>query len=153
MIETVATKTVKDRRSETLSRLSRCREEDGRMLIDLPIMHPSGAMVVVEVECNRDKFMVSDMGYGLVEAEFMAAQDFYGSAAKKMADEFSVEFRESSIFSRWVSGAQLESAIICVSNASSKAASEAISRASEAQKQQQNVRVFDRIAEVFGRAG
>lgn len=150
MMAAEAPQGVQDRITQALSRIARSREEDGHVLIDLPLMYPSGAMVVVEVERNRDRYWVSDMGYGLVEAEFMAAQDYYGSAAKRAADEFSVGFDGNAIFALWVPEARLESAIVCVANASSKASSEAVLRAAEAQGRRQNEQIFDRIKKVFG---
>jgi len=143
-------KQLRARVEEALARISSVREMDGRVLVDLPIMYPSGAMAVVEVVRKRDKYWVSDMGHGLLEAEFMAAHDYYGRVAKKIAEEFTVNFDGNSIFALWVSDGRLEAAIICVANASNKACSEAIRQASDTQAKRQNERIFTRIIKVFG---
>ncbi|MBZ0325594.1 MAG: hypothetical protein K8F57_05285 [Alphaproteobacteria bacterium] len=140
-----------ERVREALSRLATTREMDGRVVVDLPIMYPSGAMVVVQVERNGDKVLVSDMGCGLVEAELSAADEYYGTAAKKAAEAYSVGFDGYAIFALWVPIGRIESAIVCVGNASCRAASEAVRRASEVQSRSQNERIFDRIARVFGK--
>lgn len=140
-----------ERVREAVARLAGAREMDGRVVVDLPIMYPSGAMVVVQVERNGDKVLASDMGYGLVEAELSAAEEFYGVSATRAAEEFSVGFDGYAIFALWVSIDRLESAIVCVGNASSRAAAEAVRRASDIQSRSQNERIFDRIAKVFGK--
>jgi hypothetical protein len=117
--------------AQALSRIARMRDDDGRVLVDLPIMYPSGAMVVVEVEINRGKCFVSDMGGGLVEAEFAAAQSYYTSAANEAAEDFAVSFDGHSTFTLWVPETAAESAVVCVANASRKAASEAVRRAAD----------------------
>jgi len=139
-----------DRVHKALSRIAAVRGMDGRLVIDVPVMYPSGATAVVEVERNNDKYWVSDMGHGLVETEFVAAQDFYASAAKKIADEFAVQFDGHSMFALWVPEGRLEAAIVCVANASNQAASEAIRSASEAKGRKENEKIFDRIRSVFG---
>lgn len=150
MTSSTTNKNLIARVKEALARIASVRESDGRVLVDLPIMYPSGAMAVVEVVRNRDKFWVSDMGHGLLEAEFMAADPYYGRVARKIAEEFSVDFDGNAIFALWVSEGRLEAAIICVANASNKACSEAIRQASEVHARRQNERIFSRIVKVFG---
>ena len=135
---------------EALARIATVRDTDGRMLVNLPIMYPSGAMAVVEVVRNQDRYWVSDMGHGLLEAEFMAADTYYGRVAHKVADEFGVDFDGNSIFALWVTEGRLEAAIICVANASNRACAEAIRQASEVHARRQNERIFTRIVKVFG---
>lgn len=141
---------MESRVKEALSNIAAVRGLDGKTVIDLPLMYPSGAMVVVEVQSNKDRFWVSDMGHGLVEAEYMAAQEFFGAAGKSAATSYNVEFDGYSIFALWVSPHHLEAAIICVANASTRASHEAIRKASEAQGSRQNEKVYGRIVEVFG---
>ncbi len=134
-----------------LARLAGVREMDGRVVVDLPIMYPSGAMVVVQIDQSGDKVLVSDMGYGLVEAELVAAQEFYGAAATKAADDFSVGFDGYAIFALWVPASRIESAIACVANASCRAAADAVRRAAEVQSRNRNEQIYDRVATVFGK--
>lgn len=142
---------LKERAQEAVARLSGAREMDGRIVVDLPLMYPSGAMVALQIEQSSDKILVSDMGHGLVEAELTAADEYYGAAAAKAADEFSVGFDGYAIFALWVPVSRIESAIVCVGNASCRAAADAIRRAVEAQSRNENERIYDRIAGIFGR--
>ncbi|MEQ8603994.1 MAG: hypothetical protein RIB45_11810 [Marivibrio sp.] len=150
MMLTKEAESARERIANALSRVARMRDDGGRVLVDLPIMYPSGAMVVVEVEINRGKCFVSDMGSGLVEAEFAAAESFYAPAAKEAAEDFSVSFDGHSMFALWVPETATESAIICVANASCKAAAEAVRRAAEAKSKHRNEQIFERISTVFG---
>lgn len=138
------------RAREALSRLASVREMGGKIMIDLPIMYPSGAMAVVEVERNGDRVWVSDCGHGLVEAEFAGAIEFYARAAEKIAKEYSVSYDGYAIFALWVSEARLEAAIVAVANASCVASREAIRHATEVQGRRQNEKIYERIARVFG---
>lgn len=138
------------RAREALSRISSVRELDGRLMIDLPVMYPSGSMVVVEVERNRDRYWVSDAGHGLIEAEFMGAVEFFPRSARKSAEDFAVDFDGNAMFALWVSDTRLEAAIAAVANASSVASHDAIRRASEVQGRRQNEKIFEQISRVFG---
>lgn len=135
---------------EALARIASVRGLDGRLVVDVPIMYPSGATVVVEIERNGDRYWVSDMGHGLVEAEFVAAQGFFSSAARQAAEVYGVEFDGCALFALWTPSARLEAAIICVANASNRACSEAIRAASEAKERKATERIFKRIQAVFG---
>ena len=139
-----------DRVRQALSRITAVRGLGGRLVVDVPVMYPSGATVVVEIERNNDKYWVSDMGHGLIESEFVAAQDFFKSAARAASEEFGVGFDGNAIFALWVSENRLEAAIICVANASNSACSEAIRSASEAKGRKENEKIFERITSVFG---
>lgn len=139
-----------DRVRSALQRLASVRELDGRVSVSLPVMYPSGATVVVEIERNDDRYWVSDMGYGLVEAEISGAQTFYGKIASRIADDFGVGFDGNAMFALWVASSRLEAAIACVANASSRASSEAILQASEAKIRRQNEKIFERVRAVFG---
>lgn len=135
---------------EAVLRLSSPREMDGRVLIDLPIMYPSGALVVVQIQQSADKILVSDMGHGLIEAELMAADSHYPSAASKAAADYAVKFDGYAIFALWVPVSRIESAIVSVANASSRAAIDAVAKASEVRARDQNERIYERVREIFG---
>lgn len=139
-----------DRVRSALQRIASVRELDGKIAVSLPVMYPSGATVVVEVERNDDRYWVSDMGYGLVEAEMSGAQTFYGKIASRIADDFGICFDGNAMFALWVASSRLEAAITCVANASNRACSEAILQATEAKSRRQNEKIFDRVKAVFG---
>lgn len=139
-----------DRVRSALQRIASVRDLDGRASVSLPVMYPSGATVVIEIERNEDRYWVSDMGYGLVEAEMSGAQTFYGKIASRIADDFGVGFDGNAMFALWVASSQLEAAITCVANASNRACSEAILQAAEAKSRRQNEKIFERVRDVFG---
>ena len=139
-----------ERVREALSRVAAVRGLDGRIVVDVPVMYPSGATAVVEVERNVDRYWVSDMGHGRIETEFVAAQDYFSAAARRAASDYGVEFDGNAIFALWVPSARLEAAIVCVANASNRACSDAIRVASEAKGRRENDRIFQRIQKVFG---
>lgn len=139
-----------DRVRSALQRIASVQELDGKIAVSLPVMYPSGATVVVEIERNDDSYWVSDMGYGHVEAEMAGAQSFYGKIASRVADDFGVGFDGSAMFALWVNSSRLEAAITCVANASNKACSEAVLQAVEAKGRRQNEKIFERVKAVFG---
>lgn len=139
-----------DRVRGALQRLVSVQEIDGKASVSLPVMYPSGATVVVEIERNEDKYWVSDLGYGHVEAEMAGAQSFYSKIASRVADDFGVGYDGSAMFALWVTDSRLEAAITCVANASNRACSEAIQQAVEAKSRRQNEKIFERVRSVFG---
>ena len=135
---------------KALDRIASISDIDGRLMVSVPVMYPSGATSTVEVQINRDKCWVSDQGFGHVEAEYLGASEHYAKAAKCAAEEFGVNFDGNAVFALWVPKQRLESAIICVSNASNRAASDAIRTASEQTASRRNDEVFHRIRSIFG---
>lgn len=124
----------------------------GRVLLNVPVTYPSGSSTVVEIERNGDKIWVSDMGMGLVEAEMMSAQDSYQQLAHGKADEFGVSYDGSAMFVLWAPIDRIEAAIVCVANASARAAIDAVRHASEVQHKRQEDIVFQRVKLAFGEA-
>lgn len=138
--------------ARAVERLMAFRNSDGgRMMIDVPVTYPSGASVVIEVEQNSDRIWVSDMGKGLVEAEMMAAEESYRRLARAKADEFGVGYDNSAMFVLWAPVDKLESAIVCVANASAQASADAVRHAVEARSRNQSDTVYERIVDVFGK--
>lgn len=135
---------------EALARIASVRDLDGRTVIDVPIMYPSGATAVVDIERNGDRYWVSDMGRGHIECEMSGAQSFYSGIARRVADEFGIGFDGDAMFALWVPSANLEGAIVCVANASNQASSEAVRQAVQAKSRLQSERIFDRVRSLFG---
>lgn len=150
MTTTLGDRLTVDRVRNALQRVASVQELDGKVSVSLPVMYPSGATAVVEIERNDDKYWVSDMGYGLVEAEMSGGQTFYGRIASRVAEDFGVGFDGNAVFALWVSSSRLEAAITCVANASNRACSEAILQATEAKSRRQNEKIFERMRGVFG---
>lgn len=143
-------RSISGRLSEALARIASIREVDGATVIDVPIMYPSGATAVIEIERSADRYWVSDMGRGHIECEMAGAQSFYAGIAKRVADDFGVGFDGNAMFALWVPSSRLEAAIVCVANASNRASSDAVRHAIEAKGRIQNDLVFERIRSIFG---
>lgn len=137
--------------SVALARIARCRDSGERILVDLPILYPSGSSAVVEVEQNGDKVWISDMGLGHIEADLMNATDSYKKLAAQKAKEFGVEYDGHTLFALWVPISRIEAAIICVANASTQAAAEAIRKACETSIRSQDEAFFERVTSLFGK--
>lgn len=142
---------LQSRIAQAVERLMGRRERaGGQVHVSVPVTYPSGASVVVEIEQNADRIWVSDMGAGILEAEMMGAQESYQQLARKKADEFGVGYDNRAMFVLWAPSGRLESAIVCVANASAQAAADAVRHASEAQSRRQNALVFERVKRIFG---
>lgn len=133
-----------------LERIASVSDPDGRIMVSVPVMYPSGATSTVEVQINQDNCWVSDQGFGFVEAEYLGATEYYPKAARDAAEAYGVQFDGSAVFALWVPKSRIEAAIVCVSNASNRAASEAIRVASEKKSSRRNDEIFERITSIFG---
>lgn len=148
----LANQELKRRLAVAVGRLMGSRQGFGeKMLLDVPISYPSGSAVVVDVELNGDKIWVSDMGMGYTEAQMMGAHESYQHIARGKAAEFGVGYDGGAMFVLWVPVERIESAIVCVANASAQAAADAVRLASEVHHKRQEDAVFERVTHVFGR--
>lgn len=132
-----------------LERIASVSDPDGRIMVSVPVMYPSGATSTVEVQINRGKCWVSDQGFGLVEAEYLGATEYYPKAARDAAEAYGVQFDGNAVFALWVPISRIEAAIVCVSNASNRAASEAIRVASEQKSSRRNDEIFERSTRIM----
>ena len=137
---------LESRVSDALKRIASVRTLEGRTVMNVPVMYPSGATTTVEIEMNGGNCWVSDMGHGLVEAEHMGAQGFYTKSAKDIASQHGVQFDGNSIFALWVPVSRLKAAIVCVANSSCQAAQSAIQSASEQKATKKNDQIFERLS-------
>lgn len=120
-----------------------------RVLLSVPVQYPSGALSVVEIEHQGKSWWISDMGHGLLEAEYVSAANGYARAATETARSYGVKFDGHAIFALMVPADQLDSGIVAVSNASVRAASEAIRAESERKLEVKTDQVFDRLSRIF----
>jgi hypothetical protein len=141
---------IKDRIDQALKNLISAQPDGDRFRIALPILYPNGNGSAVEVVINGDKCFVSDLGFGLQEAEMNGAEDFYRFAAKKSVERFGVSFDGWNVFETWASLGRLESAIISVANASVQAATISIMKATEQKEKYINTELFEKIRAIFG---
>lgn len=149
MVVTMNT-SILERITASTARITSVRIVGDQLHVNLPLLYPSGSTVVVSVELNRDRVWVSDIGYGLMEAEFHGAQENYARSAKQFAEAYGVNFDGNSVFALWVPIDRIESALVCVANASQQAANDAVRVANEARSQSRNDEIFDRVSRIFG---
>ena len=135
---------------EALRRIASVREVSGQFVVNVPVRYPSGGMAVVSIDENNGKCWVSDLGHGLMEAAFLGAQEYYARTARDVAQAFGVEFDGHSIFALQVAMSRLESAIVCIANASNQAAQDAVRLSSEAHSHRKSEQIFERISTIFG---
>src|SRR4051812_39943497 len=67
-------------------------------LIKTPMMYPSGAAAVVQVTQHGERFFVTDMGLGQVEADMIGASVLYANSAKPLAEHFGIRFDNQAFF-------------------------------------------------------
>jgi hypothetical protein len=138
-----------DRIRAAVARLMTVRNDGGSFRVNVPVLFPSGSCCAIEVMPGQDEAFISDMGLGHFEAEFSGASEFYDAQARKASEQFGVGYDGFSIFALKVPIGRLEGGIAAIANASVRAASAAILRASEEKERRQNDVVYDRILQVF----
>lgn len=136
---------------EALTEIIGIREAGGRSLVSVPVQYPSGALSVVEVEHHGRTWWISDMGHGLQESEYVSADAAFDRAAKAMAKAYGVEFDGHSIFALKVPEDRLVAGIVAISNASVRAAIEAIRAESERKLETKNEEVYEKLSSIFGK--
>jgi hypothetical protein len=147
----VANQELRQRLVEAVGRLMSVRRGPGeKMLLDLPVVYPSGSSAVVDVEINGDKIWVSDMGMGHTEALMMGAVDSYQHVARGKAAEFGVGYDGGAMFVLWAPVERIEAAISCVANASAQAAADAVRLATEVRHRKQEDAIFEKVTRIFG---
>jgi hypothetical protein len=150
MVE-VANQELKQRLADAAGKLMGARHGPGeKMLLDMPVVYPSGSSVVVDVEINGDKIWVSDMGMGHTEAMMMGAVESFQHVARGKATEFGVGYDGGAMFVLWAPVDRIEAAIVCVANASAQAAADAVRLASEVRHRKQEDAVFEKVTRIFG---
>lgn len=124
-------------------------DEDGRVILAVPVRYPSGATAALEVSGGTSEVWISDRGFGLLEAEMIGAEGSFATAAKVEAARHGIDFDGHSIFAARVPIDQIAVGIVAVANASSAAATEAIRAASVRKAQDLNEAIFDRLQRIF----
>jgi hypothetical protein len=142
---------LRDTVTRAASRLVSVRSLGEAMSVSLPIAYPSGTFAAVNVSISKDVCFVSDCALGLQEAEMATAGDFFEASANEAANWFGVGFDGASVFAAFAPIDRIEGAMFAVANASARAVSQALIRASEAKDKAVNSAVFDIVVSVFGR--
>jgi hypothetical protein len=121
-------------------------------LIKTPMMYPSGAAAVVQVTQHGERFFVTDMGLGQVEADMIGASVLYANSAKPLADHFGIRFDNQAFFVAEANREQLAGAVTIVANCSSEAAALAAFKAAERRFEEDSDVLYRRLATVFPKA-
>lgn len=138
--------------ARAVSRLVTATYVGDSVVVSLPIIYPSGAFVGVSISLeSEDKCFLSDTAIGLREAEMTGASDFFGSAAKQLAEHFGVGFDGASVFAASASLDRVAGAAAAVGNASAGAVARAVMKAAEHKEHARNNMVFDIVSDIFGR--
>ena len=110
----------------TISRMVRVQTLEMSTIVNVPVLSPSGSTTKIAIEQSGEYYQLSDMGYGLIEAMYINAQEFYNRSAKEIVSQFGLQFDGTSIFAPQVPINFLELSIIYVANSSSQAAQGAV---------------------------
>jgi hypothetical protein len=121
-------------------------------LIKTPMMYPSGAAAVVQVTQHHDRFFVTDMGLGQMEADMIGASVLYANSAKPLAEHFGIRFDNHAFFVAEANQEQLAGAVTIVANCSSEAAALAAFKAAERRFEEDSDVLYRRLATVFPKA-
>lgn len=118
--------------------------------VSVPVLYPSGASAVINVSQHSDRYFVSDLGYGLYEAEMIGAAGSYQAAAKKLANHYGVVFDNQCFFISEATDDQLASVITLIANCSVEAANAAALKASERSLSSEFEAFYRDLSIVFG---
>jgi hypothetical protein len=121
-------------------------------LIKTPMMYPSGASAVIQVTQHGDRFFVTDMGLGQMEADMIGASVLYANSAKPLAEHFGIRFDNQAFFVAEANRTQLAGAVTIVANCSSEAAALAALKAAERRFEEDSDVLYRRLATVFPKA-
>lgn len=129
--------------------LADTRHERQASFINLPVMYPSGSMVVVRIDPHHDGcFLVSDIGLGFQEADLMGAGKIYAHSAPAVAVRAGVHF-DHQAFSLGVRQDQLAGAVAVIAACSQEAVQVAAFRLDERQKADAADRLCERLFRLF----
>jgi hypothetical protein len=118
-------------------------------IIKTPILYPSGASVVAQVSELRDRYFVTDMGYGYREAEMMGATGFYARSGKALAERFGIRFDNQAFFVAEATRDNLAGAVTIIANASSEAAALSAFKAADRRFEADTDLLYRRLIGVF----
>lgn len=119
--------------------------------IRLPMLYPSGGMVVVRIQKGDNRFFVSDFGLGYQETELYGASTFYMRHAKSIAEKSGVGFDNQAFFILEASREQLAGAVVTIANCSQEAAMRAADAQAEKTFEDSKEVLYERLVSVFAK--
>lgn len=137
---------------DSIQLICAAREDDGQILLSVPVQYPSGALAMVEISGGNESVWVSDRGLGFFEAELMSAETSFPNIARKEAELRGVSFDGRSIFAVNVPVGNLAAGVVAVSNASVRAAAEAVRVEQEKVITTITTKVYDQVRAAFPHA-
>jgi hypothetical protein len=93
----------------------------GSAFISTPLLYPSGSHVVVRMDGSGERWLVTDDGYGHLEAEMMGGLSTFRRLARPLADRAGVGFDECCFVVLEDERDALPGAVIAISNVSKQA--------------------------------
>lgn len=137
---------------ESLRQMFAVREDDGQVILSVPVQYPSGSLCTVEISGGGESVWVSDRGLGFLEVEMMGADGGYSRIARREATLRGVSFDGRSIFGVNIPVSQLAAGIVAVANASVSAAAETIRVEQEKQIAESQTLIYERVQLAFPNA-
>jgi len=93
----------------------------GSAFISTPLLYPSGSHVVVRMDGTGERWLVTDDGYGHLEAEMMGGLSTFRRLARPLADRAGVGFDEGCFVVLEDERDALPGAVIAIANVSKQA--------------------------------
>lgn len=135
--------------SNVVHSLVSARHESGGSFISMPVLYPSGSMVMVRIELHQEgRFLVSDMGLGFQEADLLGAGKIFTRSAATVAIRAGIHF-DRQVFSLGVRQEQLVAAATVIAGCSQEAVQLAAFKLDEHQKSDATDRLYQRLVRVF----
>jgi hypothetical protein len=129
--------------------MAEVRHDRNASFIHLPVLYPSGSMVVVRIDPHHDDhYLVSDMGLGFEEADLMGAGRLLTHTAPAVAVRAGVHF-DRQTFSIGVRRDQLVGAVSVIAACSQEAVQMAAFRLDEKKRADAADRLCERLYRLF----
>jgi hypothetical protein len=136
-----------------ISRLVNARESEEGTVVTLPTIYPSGSPVLVRVTFDGQVCFVTDMGLASHEADMLGAtQRQFANQARRVAEEYGVQFDNHSFFAVQVPLDRLSGAIRIIGAASQKSVVLTQDKLSEINDSATRADLLQRLTAVYGQA-
>jgi len=119
-------------------------------IVNMPVLYPSGASVVLELTAQGDRVRVGDRGGGYQEAEYNNATRSYRSFAARAAADAGIQFNGRDIFVADVPMDRIAGAMSVVACSSAQAAAFCAYKTVERHEKLAREALYDKLTAVFG---
>ncbi len=142
--------TIESAISDALGQLLTVRHAPMGSYVHLPIFYPSGAGATVLVTRDGTDFRISDAGFAYREVEMVGAERAFPCRARAIAGDLGLDISSRAISAR-ATRRQLAATMADVAAASTRIATEIVSRVSGMVEIELVEHLQDRLAELFGK--